>query len=305
MILKTLKFSALFLITCGLISCGSNTGSEGKTPSGYSYTKLHDTKGANPKKGEYVYFEMDIKDDKGTVLQSMRDLEQMPAVQIPLEKKVGEKPNPIIELLAMSAVGDTLELIIPSDSLPGIKSQYGELEHIAYFMEIKEFTDQETYTQRMTSFQEKKRAEMDADRMTPSESSEKEQEIAAFVKGTLAAYKSGKLDNIEKLDSGLEIVMHEEGDGATVPNGKQIKAHYYGVVKESGDMFDNSFSKGTPFSFTLGRGQVIKGWDEGMAKIKQGGKATLFIPYEMAYGEMGRPPRIPAKSDLVFYVEVL
>ncbi len=304
MILKTIKFSALALILAGLTSCQSSSSKSGKTPSGYSYTKHFDSKGPNPQKGDYVYFEMDIKDNNGKVLQSMRNLDQMPAVQIPVETQVGSKPNAIIELLEMSAVGDSLELIIPSDSLPGIRGQYGDIEHIAYCLEVKEFTDQKTYLDRANAFKLQQKAEMDALRMSPEESKAKTQEIASFVEQTLADYKAGKT-NPTKLDSGLEIIMHEEGDGQYVPNGKQIKAHYYGVVKETGSMFDNSFSKGMPFTFTLGQGQVIKGWDEGMAKIRKGGRATLVIPYPMAYGESGRPPRIPAKSDLVFYVEVL
>ena len=69
-------------------------------------------------------------------------------------------------------------------------------------------------------------------------------------------------------------------------------------------MFDNSFSRGEPFVFPLGAGQVIKGWDEGLALLPKGTKATLFIPYELGYGETGSPPSIPPRSELIFYVEV-
>ncbi len=69
-------------------------------------------------------------------------------------------------------------------------------------------------------------------------------------------------------------------------------------------MFDNSYKRGTPYTFTLGQRGAIDGWDVGFQRIPRGSKATLFIPYQMAYGESGRPPSIPAKSELVFYVEL-
>ena len=69
-------------------------------------------------------------------------------------------------------------------------------------------------------------------------------------------------------------------------------------------MFDNSLSRGMPFSFALGRGMVIPGWDEGIALLKEGGKAFLFVPPALGYGEAGSPPVIPANSELIFYVEL-
>ena len=70
-------------------------------------------------------------------------------------------------------------------------------------------------------------------------------------------------------------------------------------------MFDNSYERGEPIDFQLGVGSVIPGWDEGFALLKEGTKATLFVPYSLAYGEAGSPPVIPERSDLIFYVELL
>ena len=71
-----------------------------------------------------------------------------------------------------------------------------------------------------------------------------------------------------------------------------------------GKMFDTSFRMGRPYTFTVGRGEVIRGWDLGIPLLKKGGTAALFIPYTLAYGEAGKPPSIPEKSDLMFYVEL-
>ena len=94
------------------------------------------------------------------------------------------------------------------------------------------------------------------------------------------------------------------GDGAEAVKGKRAKVHYTGTLID-GSKFDSSVDRGEPFTFMLGAGQVIKGWDEGVAGMKVGGKRKLTIPYQMAYGEQGRPPKIPAKATLIFDIELL
>jgi FKBP-type peptidyl-prolyl cis-trans isomerase len=94
------------------------------------------------------------------------------------------------------------------------------------------------------------------------------------------------------------------GTGAEAVKGKKVKVHYTGTLTD-GSKFDSSVDRGEPFTFMLGAGEVIKGWDEGFAGMKVGGKRKLTIPYQMAYGEMGRPPKIPPKATLIFDVELL
>jgi peptidylprolyl isomerase len=86
--------------------------------------------------------------------------------------------------------------------------------------------------------------------------------------------------------------------------GNKVKVHYSGYLLD-GSLFDSSVERGQPIEFTLGRGQVIKGWDEGIALLHKGQKGQLIIPYKLAYGENGRPPVIPAKSVLIFDVELV
>ncbi len=94
------------------------------------------------------------------------------------------------------------------------------------------------------------------------------------------------------------------GDGAEAVKGKRAKVHYTGTLID-GSKFDSSVDRGEPFTFMLGAGQVIKGWDEGVVGMKVGGKRKLTIPYQMAYGEAGRPPKIPPKATLLFDIELL
>jgi FKBP-type peptidyl-prolyl cis-trans isomerase len=104
--------------------------------------------------------------------------------------------------------------------------------------------------------------------------------------------------------SGLGIKIIQEGNGELPPNGKNVIVHYTGYL-EDGTKFDSSVDRGQPFSFTLGQGQVIKGWDEGIAKLKVGTKAVLLIPANLGYGSRGAGGVIPPNATLFFEVELL
>ncbi len=104
--------------------------------------------------------------------------------------------------------------------------------------------------------------------------------------------------------SGLKYVVIEEGEGPKPQTGKKVKVHYSGKL-EDGTEFDSSYKRGEPIEFVLGIGQVIKGWDEGIALMSKGGKQTLIIPPELGYGPNGYPPVIPPNSTLIFDVELV
>jgi FKBP-type peptidyl-prolyl cis-trans isomerase len=111
--------------------------------------------------------------------------------------------------------------------------------------------------------------------------------------------------NAHKRESGLRYVVRNPGTGTATPqSGQTIVCHYAGRLLD-GTEFDSSYRRGAPFSFPLGKGEVIPGWDEAFATMKRGEKRTLVIPYWLAYGEKGKPPTIPPKATLVFEVELL
>jgi FKBP-type peptidyl-prolyl cis-trans isomerase len=107
-----------------------------------------------------------------------------------------------------------------------------------------------------------------------------------------------------KTATGLQYHDEMEGTGAVVKAGNMVEVHYTGTFKD-GKKFDSSRDRDQPFTFKVGEGQVIKGWDEGLVGMKVGGKRKLVIPYQLAYGERGRPPVIPPKSELHFDIELL
>ncbi|MBC8100967.1 MAG: FKBP-type peptidyl-prolyl cis-trans isomerase [Cytophagales bacterium] len=94
------------------------------------------------------------------------------------------------------------------------------------------------------------------------------------------------------------------GTGKEAKAGSRASVHYTGTLKD-GTKFDSSRDRNEAFTFTIDAGEVIKGWDEGVAGMKVGGRRRLTIPYSLAYGEEGRPPTIPPKSELTFDVELM
>jgi peptidylprolyl isomerase len=106
------------------------------------------------------------------------------------------------------------------------------------------------------------------------------------------------------MTTGLEITDLVVGTGAEAAAGKKVSVHYTGTLTD-GKKFDSSLDRGQPFAFSLGAGQVIRGWDQGVAGMKVGGKRKLVIAPHLAYGACGFPPVIPPNSTLVFEVELL
>ncbi len=94
------------------------------------------------------------------------------------------------------------------------------------------------------------------------------------------------------------------GEGAEAKEGSAVKVHYTGTLK-SGKKFDSSRDRDEPFEFTIGLGQVIKGWEKGVVGMKVGGQRKLTIPFDLAYGEAGKPPDIPPRATLLFDIELL
>ncbi len=97
----------------------------------------------------------------------------------------------------------------------------------------------------------------------------------------------------------------EEGTGATAKKGDTVTVQYVGVGYDSEEEFDSSWSRNEPFTFTLGAGEVIKGWDRGVVGMKVGGRRELIIPANLAYGAEGRPPVIGPNETLIFVIDLL
>ncbi len=117
--------------------------------------------------------------------------------------------------------------------------------------------------------------------------------------------KDGKPDEkIIKTKSGLQYIDVKVGTGKEAKAGTQVFVHYTGRLR-NGKKFDSSLDRNEPFDFALGKGEVIKGWDEGVAGMKEGGKRKLIIPSDLGYGPRGAGKDIPPNAELHFDVELL
>ena len=130
------------------------------------------------------------------------------------------------------------------------------------------------------------------------------QALSVLVAAVVLSPTPTKAQPVMTTPSGLKIIDTQVGTGASPQAGQTAVVHYTGWLLD-GKKFDSSKDHGQPFSFQVGRGQVIKGWDEGVATMKVGGKRTLIIPPDLGYGARGAGGVIPPNATLIFDVELL
>ncbi len=151
------------------------------------------------------------------------------------------------------------------------------------------------FTVKLNKIQTQEEAQADAQNANAQKAMKEQEDLQAYL----------QTNNItaEPTESGIYFISEKEGTGKAAEAGKTVKVHYTGMFLD-GTKFDSSLDRGEPFEFQLGMGNVIRGWDEGVVMMKEGGKARLIIPSAMAYGPNDNGP-IPGSSTLVFDVELL
>lgn len=288
--IRTILFAAGILLFSA--SCKKSS-EEGTTPGGFKYMHHVKTEGALPKAGDYVYFQVVMTNGDSTLFDSYSQPD-LPMVVIPTpEETAGQRPSPVLEALMLMAVGDSLTVYYPVDSLgPQRPAGFENAEFVVYNIAMKEIKGADAFKAAQAA---EKKAEAEA--AVP-------QDIRDQTKSLMDEFKANTLgDRLVTTASGLQYVLIQEGTGAVAKAGETVTAQYYGLLMDE-TVFDFSYPGETPFSFPAGQGRVIPGWDEAFTTLKAGSKALLFIPSALGYGAQGNDV-IPANSDLVFFVEVL
>ncbi len=268
--------------------------SETYTPRGFRYVLHTNEQGPKPNPGEYVYFDI-VMQAGDSVFNTSYMMTERPRLRIPFDEELTRNTPPFIDGLKLMSIGDSLTLYFPSDSMairPVALEPYDMIEYHLKVVDIK--TDEEFRLEMQRVIEEKEK------RLQQVKS--REPEIAEFSQEILAKYKAGTLENIISTSEGLRYVIHKEGSGRKPNPNEYVSVHYYGLLM-NGLTFDNSFTDGEPYTFVLGQGRVITGWDIAIAKLNQGSRASLFIPPALGYGEAGYLD-IPGQADLYFYVEL-
>lgn len=197
------------------------------------------------------------------------------------------------EVLNMMTKGSKAMAIVPSELAFGEQGR-GQMvppyTSLVYDLEMVDFKTKAAFE----AEQEATRKKAESDKLKAGE-----QEIS-----TLKSYVNKNNITAKPTASGLYYIETKAGSGQKAATGKTVKVHYTGTLL-NGTKFDSSVDRGEPFEFVLGQGQVIQGWEEGIAMMKVGGKARLLIPSSIAYGPDGRMPTIPPSATLIFDVELI
>jgi len=251
--------------------------------------------------GDFVYFHAAMRTENDSTLFSTRTGGgKLPVIQAAAADASKEEVGPVEDVIRYMRVGDSAVVRVNIDSFPSKPPGMEADSVVLYDVVVTEIVSEADFTAR----QESKQAEAEAKR---SVIQQLEPERLEFAAQTVKDYNAGKFegDMLKTTPSGLKYVIHESGDGAQAEVGKGVVVQYIGSLVSDGSVFDQSFGRGEGIPFQLGAGRVIPGWDEGIALLKEGDKATFFIPSELGYGAQGTPDgSIPPGSELAFYVEL-
>lgn len=272
---------ALITLAAGLSSC--NTGYE-STDTGLKY-KLHtENTGKRAAIGDIMVVNMvATTDDDSTIIDSYKEMQ-------PINIQVRESAfkGSLDEGFVMLTKGDSATFVVNADSL---YSKTFNMERPPF---IKAGSNVTFHIKVMDVFNQadlKKKGEEERAKAMKDE----EPARANYVAG---------LKDVKSTPSGLQYTVVKTNSGRQAKNGDSVSVHYTGKLL-NGKVFDSSVDRGEPISFTLGQGNVIPGWDEGIALMKEGEKYHLIIPSTLAYGPTGAGNVIPPYSTLIFDVELV
>lgn len=303
------KITLSILLFAGMAACNSGS-SEKTTASGYKYQVVVDADGKVPADGEFMILNMKYIDQNDSVWVNTVEMDR-PSVIMKQDSVWKASGMPLEEMLADAGKGDSMVITLATDDLfkggqmpPNVKP--GEKFTIQIGVaDVLTEEEMQGWQQDMMEKQRVKAEKQMADQL------EKDKSIIQKF------FEENNID-AQTTESGLSYVITQEGTGEQAKAGDQVRVNYTGHVL-GGAYFDTSSKevaeeKGLPimpgreygpFTFTLGQGAVIKGWDEGIALLKEGGKATLYIPSTLAYGPRQRSAEIGPNAILVFEVELV
>ncbi|MGE5354659.1 MAG: FKBP-type peptidyl-prolyl cis-trans isomerase [Deltaproteobacteria bacterium] len=259
------------------------------------YTLLKSGNGPKSKIGDYIYFSLLVKGNDGTILADKRDSATWAMDKV---MQLDSSTIPLVEMLYSMKLGDSSLFkmpLTPEQKAPGMEN----IDTVFYYLKLEKITDEATLKKEQEAEEAKKMKKMEA-------AKPKTAEIEKLVSSLLTDFKSGKLKSKLQLSpAGVKYYIVEKGTGVKIMKNDLVSVAYHGVTEKDGNKFDSSVERGDFLQFNVGQNQMIPGFDEVVSLLNIGDKAVLFIPYNLAYGEAGRPPVIPEKANLVFYIEIL
>ncbi len=290
--LSGMAFAALAFTACQ--PSASTEGKRETTPSGLEYVfhqRGDDTTRASL--GDVLTLQFVMKTESDSVLRNTHD-EPMP-IMFPLSEP--QFQGSLEEGLAMMRKGDSATFYVSGDSLfaGGMRPDFiKEGSKLSFSVKLLNIQDQET-------------AMAEQQRMADEQQAVAMQERQAHVAiddSLIEAYAKENNLQTKVTDSGLHYVVEREGQGPKPQPGQTVRVSYE-LTTLDGKKIDSSYDRNEPLAFTLGQGQVIPGWDEGIALMREGSKGKLIVPSRLGYNEQPLGDRAPAFSVLVFNVELV
>jgi FKBP-type peptidyl-prolyl cis-trans isomerase FkpA len=280
---------ALFLLL-GMVACGNDYK---QTDSGLSYKFHKKNRGPKPSIDNIVIIDFAYRYPADSVFFESRMFGQSSHIKL----EPSGYPGDIYEALRMMSKGDSASFMFNATSFftisagsPMVPEFIKPDDNIFVDIFLHDFFDEPGYE----AYLQQQREEM-----------MKEHEVKAMnERNELEKYLQDNNIAANPEESGMVIIVLEEGKGPKPSAGQKVTAHYTGTLLD-GTKFDSSVDRQEPFQFTIGMGQVIRGWDEGFSKLNVGSKARLIIPSHLAYGDQDRGPVIKAYSTLIFDVELI
>lgn len=288
LLLAVLVIAATIITSCESGPKASKLKGYNETESGLIY-KFNDRSSdtTTPQIGSFMFVDMTYGPLEDSIIFNSQDLPNPDQMQIPMMASIYK--GDLYEGFSMMHVGDSATFVFSADSvflklfrMPQVPPEMAAYEYMYFNIRLKEVLTKEELESRQA---EEARLLSEAEAMA------------------LEEYMLQNYPNATPTESGLYVIVEKKGSGKSPVAGDKVKIHYTGKLID-GFVFDSSVEKGTPFEFTLGRQQVIRGFDEGVSMMNKGEKAKLIIPSELGYGPRGNS-RIPPSSTLIFDIELL
>ncbi|MFK8165523.1 MAG: FKBP-type peptidyl-prolyl cis-trans isomerase [Lewinella sp.] len=295
--------SILFLLLASTLfyACGNEGGSMQRTDIGNRYELFTaNGDGTMVQPGDYVHFNAAMRTEGDSILFSTWESGgELPVVQAAALTATKDEIGPVEDIVRQMRVGDSAVVRVNITEFPSKPPGMENDTVVLYDVVVDKIVSEEEFNAEAAA--KKAEAEAKAEIIKALEP-----ERLEFAEKVRKDYAGGKLTGqLKSTESGLKYIIHEAGDGKVAEAGLGVTVQYIGQLVADGSVFDQSFNRGEGISFQLGIGRVIPGWDEGIALLKVGDKATFFIPSELAYGAQGTPDgSIPGDSELAFYVEL-
>jgi FKBP-type peptidyl-prolyl cis-trans isomerase FkpA len=288
---KFLFLFVAFTLVFANVSCKNSKFK--KTDSGLSYKFHVENKGEKPSIDNVVNIHFAYRYPADSVFYHSNMAGEPGYIKI----QPSDYPGDIYEALRMMSKGDSATFIFDahrfftiSAGSPSVPPFMSETDSLFVDIIMFDFFNEEQF-----------QAHMDAQR---EEMMQEQEVLASNELKNLDKYLADNSIKEEPLESGLIIIVNEQGKGEMPKAGQEVSVHYTGMLLD-GTVFDSSLERGEPISFSVGNGRVIRGWDEAFTRLRVGSKARLIIPSHLAYGGREAGPVIKPFSTLIFDVELL